>query len=386
MTLWFGILLLTIGAAALALRPLLRAPRAQSSLEHAVAFYEARREELARQAQAGLISNSERIATEAEHARRLLALEKQNLAASEIPALSDGKQQVRRRKIAAMLVLVGLPLIALPLYAIVGRPAVPDQPLAGRVSDPQTLQVADALQKIEQHLARNPEDLRGFEVVAPVYLRAGRFDDAAFAFRRIIALAGETPERLADLGEALLASANGVVNAEAKASFSRALVLDPNFPKARFYLAIATEQDGNTAEAVTRLTDLSRDLPSGAARERVEAELDRFRAEGKAPPRPAASQGPASEAGQMLAALPADERAKAIESMVEGLSERLMAGNGTLDEWRRLLQARIVLGQKDKAREALAAARRSLANDPAALLSLDQIAAGNALFAEEPKP
>ncbi len=334
MILWIGIVVLTFGAALLALRPLLRPPRGKTTLDHAIQFYEARRLELDRQVAAGLISENERTASEAEQARRLLAIGRQHKV--EDPQTVDS---ARRRKIAALMLLIGLPLLSIPLYLKTGRPSLPDQPIAGRVTPGGDAEMAQALQRIELHLASNPNDARGFEVIAPVYMRLGRFQDAAFAYRRVIAISGETPERLGDLGEALIASQNGIVNDEAKAALRKAIGLDPGFAKARFYLALAAEQDGDIPGSVRQLMDLSAAMPEGPGKIRVEDELDRFRAEGKAPPRPAA--GPQSEAGRALSALPADERAKAIEGMVESLSTRLSTQGGSIEEWQRLIQARV---------------------------------------------
>lgn len=361
MTLWIGIVLLTFGAAALALRPLLRRRAERTSLDHAIRFYETRRAEMRRQVEAGLITPAECEAFEAEQARRLIALGRQDQGRRDV---ADG-ESVRRRKMVAMVLLAGLPLVAVPLYLKVGRPGMPDQPLAARISEPRNMQMAEALQRIEAHLTKNPNDAKGFEVVAPVYLQAGRFDDAAFAYRRVIALSGETAERLADLGEALVAGQSGVVSADAKAAFRRAVELDSTFAKARFYMALAAEQDGDIAGAVQQLQALSAALEEGPGKMRVEAELDRFRADGKAPPR---------EGGPGIAALPADERAKAIEGMVEGLAERLKSSGGNLNEWQRLIQARMVLDQREKAAEALSEARQALASDAAAKAALDLLA------------
>lgn len=366
MTLWIAIVVLTVGAAALALLPLLRPRRSRSSLEHAVQFYESRRQELERQVAAGLISESERAASEAEQARRLLAIGRQQQAAEE-----QGQDAAFRRKMAALLLLLGLPLLSIPLYLRTGTPNFPDQPIASRVAPNGDAEMAQALQRIELHLASNPNDARGFEVIAPAYMRLGRFQDAAFAYRRVIAISGETAERLADLGEALIAAQNGIVSAEAKEAFLKAVALDPSFAKARFYIALATEQDGDAAGAVQKLQDLSASLPEGPGKMRVEAELDRFRAEGKAPARP--QSGPQSEAGRALSALPADERAKAIEGMVESLAARLSTQGGSFEEWQRLIQARVVLNQRDKAFAALQDARKALGES--AKSELDRLAA-----------
>ena len=87
-------------------------------------------------------------------------------------------------------------------------------------------------------------------MIAPIYLRLGRFDDAVKARRNALRLNGETAERQTELGEALVAAANGVVTAEAKAAFERAVALDPSDVKARYFLGLAAEQDGDREQAV----------------------------------------------------------------------------------------------------------------------------------------
>ena len=44
--------------------------------------------------------------------------------------------------------------------------------------------------QVEAHLAKNPNEGRGWEVVAPIYLRMGRFEDAVKARRIALALNG----------------------------------------------------------------------------------------------------------------------------------------------------------------------------------------------------
>ena len=61
--------------------------------------------------------------------------------------------------------------------------------------------------QVEAHLEQNPEDGRGWEVVGPVYMRLGRYDDAVKARRNALRLLGPTAEREADLGEALTGAA-----------------------------------------------------------------------------------------------------------------------------------------------------------------------------------
>jgi len=49
--------------------------------------------------------------------------------------------------------------------------------------------------RVEEHLSRHPDDGRGWEVIAPVYLRLGRFDEAVKARRKVLSLKGASAER-----------------------------------------------------------------------------------------------------------------------------------------------------------------------------------------------
>src|SRR4029078_3071261 len=103
--------------------------------------------------------------------------------------------------------------------------------------------------RVATHLAANPDDGKGWEVIAPVYARMGRRDEAVAAYRNVVRLLGASAEREADLGEALTAQANGVVTPEARAAFERANATDAKAARPRFYLALALGQGGKKGEA-----------------------------------------------------------------------------------------------------------------------------------------
>jgi cytochrome c-type biogenesis protein CcmI len=373
MILWVAILVLTLVSVAIALWPFLFGRREADAMAHAVAFYEARKAELLRLEAEGQISAGERAAAEAEQARRLIAIGR---ARTEI---SDAPEAMRtRRKFAAIAIIVVLPAIALLTYRAIGTPTMPDQPLASRAVDPQVAALRDAVRQVEAHLQQNPNDGRGHEVVAPVYLRLGRYEQAIHAFRRSVELQGETADRLADLAEALMASENGTVGPEARALLVRAVALDGTHAKSRFYRALATEQQGETAKAYGELVALANSLGEGGPRERVLAEIERFSREGRvpadAPQVTAPVAGPSSEAGRAIANMSDEDRQTAIRGMVEGLAARLEQQGGTFEEWYRVIQARLVLGEREKAIEHLDLARKFFAADSATLLRLDNVA------------
>src|SRR5690606_12859249 len=110
--------------------------------------------------------------------------------------------------------------------------------------------VDELVARAEAHLAANPQDGRGWDVLAPIYARLSRFDEAVTAYSNAIRLDGASAGRESGLGEALAGVAGGMVTAEAQAAFSRALQLEPGQPKARFFLASALAQEGKVAEAL----------------------------------------------------------------------------------------------------------------------------------------
>ena len=139
-----------------------------------------------------------------------------------------------------------VPLVALGLYLKLGSPDVPVQSAFARLSEPeQDRSIADLVSQVENHLAHNPNDGTGWEVIAPVYLRLGRFADAVMARKKSIALNGDSAARQSDLGEALAGAANGIVTDEAKLAFEHALAGDAHDLKARYFLGLADEQDGS---------------------------------------------------------------------------------------------------------------------------------------------
>ncbi len=215
-------------------------------------------------------------------------------------------------------------------------------------------------------------------MIAPVYLRLGRFDEAVKARRNALRLNEKTAERQALLGEALVFAGNGVVTADAKAAFENAVALDATHVQARYFLGLAAEQDGNRTQAAAIWRSLiaaaAADAPwlgfVRAALARVEDGADS--AAGKGGP----GTGPSDEQIAAASDLSAEQRNVMIRGMLERLSERLHHDGSDVDGWLRLVRSYIVLGESDKARAAVADARRALAGDPTKLQRLDDLVKG----------
>ena len=142
---------------------------------------------------------------------------------------------------------------------------MPGAPLASRGGAAAENRSIEALvAQVEAHVEASPNDGKAWEVLAPVYMRLGRADDAVTAWRNAIRLNGSSASREADFGEAVVAAADGVVTPEAKAAFERALALDKQDVMARFYLGMAADQDGRRADADSIWGELLASAPPGA--------------------------------------------------------------------------------------------------------------------------
>lgn len=347
-SLLFWALASALAAACLAIvmAPLRRARAARSRAESDVAVYRDQLQELDRDLERGLIGGAEADAARAEITRRMLA-------ADAARAAEAAGKPASGRAVAAALAL-GVPLIAVPLYLAGGTPGLPSQPYAERIARaPQDLSLEELVARAEDHLRANPDDAEGWRVVAPIYSRMGRYEEAADAYSRVLALEGEEAGVLARLGEALAFANDGIVSDRARAVFERARDLDPSAPQPRYFLGLAAVQAGDTdaARAIwQRLADEHGE--STRWRRLVDESL-------------AALDTPSAE--RAISALPAEERAAAIQGMVDGLDARLAAEGGTVEEWLQLVRARLVLGQREAAESARARAFEAYAGDPAAL-------------------
>lgn len=367
MTLWLLFGLMTAAAIFAVLWPLGRGRAAQEA-GNDLAVYRDQLDEIARDRTSGLIGEAEAEAARVEVSRRLLA------AADATPAELTAPGRTFRRRVAGVAALIAMPLIAGTLYLALGSPQLPGQPLASRDVTPLQDRSLDRLvAQVESHLEKNPEDGKGWEVVGPVYMRMERFDDAVKARRSSLRLNGPSADREADLGELLVAAANGVVTAEAKAAFERALTHDAKHNKARFLLGAAAQQDGQPEKAATiwraMLLDMRPGSPWVAIIREALAQFDP--SSGVAPS--ASAPGPTAEDVAAANDMRPDDRTAMIRGMVERLAERLKQDGSDLEGWLRLVRAYTVLGDRDRALAALTDARRAAGQDADKLRRLDEL-------------
>ncbi|MCD6070079.1 MAG: c-type cytochrome biosis protein CcmI [Microvirga sp.] len=358
MVIWIILLAMTAAAVMAVLWPLSRHYAVARQADPDTQFYREQIAEIERDLARGVLLANEAEAAKAEAGRRLLRAT--GLQAEEAFA-AVGEPALRRRRAASTLALSIIPLLALATYEIYGSPQLLSEPPGARMQPQQAggSNLLGAVVEIEAHLAKNPQDGRGWEVIAPVYLRMGRIEDAVKAYESAIRYQAPDAVRFANYGEALVLAKDGLISAEAQTAFEQAVKLDPSAPKAQFYLARAAVQDGQTDKAKTILQDLLASSPADAPW--VDAVRQELAALGA--PQPEAATAGAPQIGP-----------EAIAGMVAGLASRLEAQGGSAEEWARLMRSYAVLGQRDKAAEAAKRAREALAQDTQGLKTIDTMA------------
>ncbi len=363
MIFWFGAALLTLIALGCIVLPFRRARIGTPAFAHDREVYLARQREIDTDLSLGRINAAEAEAARAEDARRLLALSAASSGESEAPT---GNAVARMAMIAA---LVFVPAFSGFAYFVSGAPGYSDMALATRPDiDPERQSITQLLERAEAQLAKNPSDVRGWVVVAPVYLRLGRADDAVNAWRNAARLEPENAQLRISLAEAITAAAGGIVTAEAREMFEGGVAALPEDARSRFYLAIAMGQAGDNEKAREAWQKLIGEAPADAPWVPVaKAQLQEIEKKlGIAPSETAEADsqpGPTQEDIAAAQGMSAQDRQAMIESMVASLDEKLKADPSDKQGWLRLLRAYGVLGKKDDMRRVADTARQKFTDD-----------------------
>ncbi|MGO6817864.1 c-type cytochrome biogenesis protein CcmI [Rhizobium brockwellii] len=360
MLFWILVAALTAALAVILLYPLLRGAKAAENIRAGeAAVYRDQLRELDRDLDGGLITPEEADYARAEIGRRLIAVSADEPAETLKPA--------RHHRFTEAFVLLVLPVLGLCLYLTTGRPDLPSQPLEARLENPGN-DVAVLITKAERHLAEKPDDGKGWDVLAPIYFRTMRVNDAQLAYRNAIRLLGPSPVRLDGLAETLMAVSDGVVTEEARQVLEQSLTLEPDNPRARFYIALSMEQAGRPDEARQAFEALAKQSPADAPWLPLVNEHIAMNGGAKAGADPAAPgadpSAPGNPTQQDVAAaetMNAGDRQQMIRGMVESLDAKLSEDPNNFEGWMRLVRSYAVLNDKDRAVGAL---KRGLAAFP----------------------
>ena len=292
----------------------------------------------------------------------------------------------KRRISSATLALGAAALLAVAAVGIaVSRSGEATDPRpenqAGAVTEAQAGSMNDVIASLNQRLREDPDNHEGWFQLGLAYRGGERFAEAERAFRRAMELAPRNPDYAAYLGEALLLKGGDAPPPEAERLFRRALELQPGNPQARYYLATLKDLGGDHRGAVDELIALLREAPADAVwepqvRDAVTAIAQRNNIDiaGRLPPprqpatgstATAAIPGPTREQMEAARGIPPGQQDAMVRGMVDRLANRLRQNPRDAEGWIRLMRSRMVLNDRDAARDALRSALAAFQDDAA---------------------
>ncbi len=247
-------------------------------------------------------------------------------------------------------------------------------PVEAAASDP-----AAGAAALEARVASNPEDVGAWTQLGQLRFDSGDYAGASAAYRRATEISPAVAGYWSALGEALvMASPRGgpPMPDDALSAFNRAIGLDSEDPRARYFIAVKKDIDGDHEGAIADWLTLLADTPQGApweadlrrtieqvgAREQiaVASRIAAIRQPELSPTDlPVAAQaipGPDRQQMQDAGQLPKGQQDMMIQGMVDGLQTKLRENPQQPDRWIMLMRSRMTLGEGAKAAEALQAA------------------------------
>ena len=244
--------------------------------------------------------------------------------------------------------------------------------------------------------AATPTDAAGWRASGESAFAGGRYPEAVAAYRRATALAPNDAGGWSALGEAQV-RVEHTVGPGALDAFRRALKLDPKDPRARYFVAVRRDLDGDHKGALADWQALLKDAPPGAPYAASVRDLIvqvARREHLPTGPLPPVTPAPADMAGAMgpaggpnaatdaipgpnqtqlqdAARMSPTEQDAMAHAMVDRLAARLADSPKDAAGWMRLMRAKVVLGDQPGAKAALASGKAAFRGDAATLAQLD---------------
>ncbi|MBD3760298.1 tetratricopeptide repeat protein [Rhizorhabdus sp.] len=298
------------------------------------------------------------------------------------------------------LILAALVALAAIAIAVVRSRGGGQESPAATGAPEQVGDVASMISGLEKKLQDNPDDAKGWTTLGWSYYNVGRYADAATAYARAVKIDPSNAEIWSALGEAQLLSGPGGVTPAAEASFRKTLSIDPGDHRARYFLAVKKDQDGDHKGAIDDWIAILKDSPPGAPWERPVRDLiakvateHKIDVAGRVPAPSAPSQDtatppmgdgasvatagiPGPNAGDLKAAtaMTPSQQDEMARGMVDRLAARLAANPQDADRWIMLMRAKMVLNDPAGAKDALSKAKAAFKGNATQLARFDDAA------------
>ncbi|MEN2494850.1 MAG: hypothetical protein TECD_00760 [Hyphomicrobiaceae bacterium hypho_1] len=360
------------------LRPLLRDAELHTDYKDTeVSIYRDQLQEISRDLERNLINSEEAESAKLEISRRLLTADEACMTQSILT--QSFTPLTKFHKYLATAIAVVILISTLGIYFLLGTPGLPSKPYVVQSNaDLTQTSVAKLIAGVENRLLEEPGDARGWDVIAPVYLRQKKYAKASFAFQQAIRLNGESIKRLTQYAEAVMGLSNGIVTDEVVAILERIITLQSDNIIAHFWLAVSNEQRKRTSQAIYGFSKLlTQKNLSPEIRHLIIARITALRIRILAvmlgidvsDENALSSQ----DIFQRIASLSTKEQGKKIEYLVNDFWTKLKRNGGNISEWQRLIHTLYDLGKKKEATQAYSNALREFRGKPLQIEMLKKV-------------
>ncbi len=373
MSLLVAISLLSVLIVAFLAVPLLRRrPTSAKRADYDIGVYRDQLAELEHDRERGLLSGDQADQAKREIERRLLAADAKRRTGS-------GFHGSRASTAILLTALPVIPAAAVAVYFVLGQPALPDQPFAARHGAETDMAggtppaIADMVARLEERLKSEPNDVEGWAMLGRSYLVLQQFADAKRAYLNAWEVSGD-PALLAEAAEVDVIVNDSIVTPDILTVFENLRKSQPYEPKPRYYIGLAKIQSGDARGGIGEWVDLLHLSPADAPwvptiRQHIAGAASETGIDaGSIQPSEAAVAlrddlggglggpaipGPTQEDIENAEEMSAEEQLAFIRSMVQRLADRLADNPDDREGWLRLARAYQVLGEDEKAADAL---------------------------------
>jgi cytochrome c-type biogenesis protein CcmH len=190
-------------------------------------------------------------------------------------------QRERSGRWAALLIIPALPLCAVLLYQLLGAEQIidrlqqarsaPSQPAQAQSQSPGSID--EMVAKLAARLQQQPDDLKGWVMLARSYTILQRYPEAETAYANVLRLGGgDDANLLSDYADAMAMANGGRFTDQAGKLLTRALELDPDNVKGLWLAGHWKNQSGDYAGALDYWQKAATKLPPGSEDAQVIAE------------------------------------------------------------------------------------------------------------------
>ncbi len=181
----------------------------------------------------------------------------------------------------AIVIAISIPVLAVGSYWKLGAPQLlvaetpttnPTHPEEGHLPD----NFDEMVNKLAARLQQQPDDAKGWYMLARSYSALKRYQEAAQAYNQVLTRVGEKdPQLLTDFAEALALANEGKLTGQPTILLTAALELDPNYQQALWLAGFAAAQKQDYLAAIDYWQRFLKQLPANEveARQALEKQI-----------------------------------------------------------------------------------------------------------------